>query len=482
MAPQGDDGGEERGGADDDAVGAGGGHPEAGEDHTADHPKGSLGRQRQAVGPEAAVSGQHPPGHMLGVVADQREEQPHDQQPLPVKEAVEQDEAGGGGGEDQNDEGAAPERGGPPDHRPTPEPGRVAGHQPPGQFLLERDEASRPDEQDGRPERREGGVGLGPEGAGGDHQEAVDGQSHDDETDGHGQGAIRCAGQREEPAGRIGVVGAGGRGGLRDVGGCAEGGSASPRILGAARTTTAVIDDRMVRCGSPRFREGSVDREQPLTFSAPCLELQRVGGLGAAMNRFQGKNTDRPRLVARVFLGAAFPLLIVGALGSVFGASGGAQVGGPYGGAGGGAPGGGAGGGVTPGVVPAVAGAAAPQGASGTQVQAVSQPAGAESAPARVADMAVTGANTTTELLLAGALLLVGAVLVRVADGSRRLAPAGVGSFTPAASGGGARADSGHTPAQPQLMGPLDLHAERLRLDHLEARISRLRGLIEAAP
>ena len=91
--------------------------------------------------------------------------------------------------------------------------------------------------------------------------------------------------------------------------------------------------------------------------------------------------------MARVFLAAAFPLLIVGALASVFGASGGAQVGAPYGGAGGGAPGGG----VTPGVVPAGAGAAgagaagagaaAPQGATGTQVQAVSQPAGAESAP-----------------------------------------------------------------------------------------------------
>ena len=94
----------------------------------------------------------------------------------------------------------------------------------------------------------------------------------------------------------------------------------------------------------------------------------------------------------------------------------------------------------------------------------------------------MTGSNTTTELMLAGALLLVGAVLVRAADGSRWLAPAGVGSFTPAPSGAKVRADSGPTPAQPLLMGPLDLHAERLRLDHLEARISRLRGLIEAAP
>ena len=204
------------------------------------------------------------------------------------------------------------------------------------------------------------------------------------------------------------------------------------------------------------------------------------------MNRFRHNKAQAPRLLARVFLGAAFPLLIVGALGSVFGATGGAQVGGPYGGPyGGGSPGGGSPGGVTPGPAAAVAPSAAstPQAVAGAIQEAVSQPAATSDggAPtARVVDLALTGSNTTSALVLAGAFLLVGGLLVRASDSSRRLAPAGF----PRRAAATADPDpvTVSAPARPHRRGPLDPHSERVRLDQLAARISLQRSLIESAP
>ena len=71
---------------------------------------------------------------------------------------------------------------------------------------------------------------------------------------------------------------------------------------------------------------------------------------------------------------------------------------------------------------------------------AVSQPAATSDggAPtARVVDLALTGSNTTSALVSAGAFLLVGGLLVRASDSSRRLAPAGFPRRAAATAGSG---------------------------------------------
>jgi hypothetical protein len=195
------------------------------------------------------------------------------------------------------------------------------------------------------------------------------------------------------------------------------------------------------------------------------------------MNRFRPNEADAPRLLARAFLAAAFPLLIVGALGSVFGATGGAQVGGPYGG-----PYGGPGGG-SPAATVAPSTGSTPQAVAGAIQQEVSQPAATSGGGAptpRVVDLALTGSNTTTALMLAGAFLLVGGLLVRASDSSRPLALAGF----PRGAAASADPEPVTVPAPARLYppGPLDPYSERVRLDQLAARISLHRALIESTP
>jgi hypothetical protein len=120
---------------------------------------------------------------------------------------------------------------------------------------------------------------------------------------------------------------------------------------------------------------------------------------------------------------------------------------------------------------------------SGTIQQEVSQPAatsGGGAATPRVVDLALTGTNTTTALMLAGAFLLVGGLLVRASDSSWRLAPAG-SPHSPAATADPASMTVS-APARLYPPGPLDPHAERVRLDQLADRISLQRSLIESAP